>query len=511
MDASQYITQQALRTFVQWGGARPANTVYFGGQGAQAMFIDGASNPVSGDTSPIRMPHPRVRGAWKLAGKTKSAPDLPSMTLVVHERHGAIPRQHMGLTCKFNLYEYAGECGSLADKLSGFDDYVLIYAGGEFNSNDLGGRSARESDDLLGSNLGVTLERIYPVGKIAFGEKAAADTTTAVLDIVYGNSVTCGDCGPANDGTSWIYAVTNGAVAARPNVLYSTNGGASFTSQAISSAANADVPVSIDVIGNLLMVTVLGSTASEIHWTEINPLTGAPSSSWSKVTTGFGNTNLARDVYQLLPNAVFFAADNGIIYKSTDITAGVTALSALGATPANVDFKRIHGDGNQTILAGGAAGNLYKSVNGGITWAAVTVAPTANEIAALWVFDEYRYLVGDASGGVFSTVNGGESWTTLTAAAPSATTIKDIVAATEEVIHISYLVSATPKLSTTWMGGECWTQRSPRILGLPTFDTGNKIAVPYTENAAVDANNIAIACTTGTTDGLIALGAAAIL
>jgi photosystem II stability/assembly factor-like uncharacterized protein len=512
IDPAELIKQQDLRAFVQWGGPGPANLVYFAGQGAQYMFIDGVSNPVSGDLTPIRVPHPRIRGAYKLVARSRAAPDLASATLTIHEKHGPIPRQLMNYECAFNFYEYAGKCANLSDKATGFDDYVLVYSYAVPTSNDLGTRFARDSDDALASSVGVSLAAIYPVGKLAFGEEAATTVTLEVKDVVYGQSNRCGDCGKANDGTEWIYAVMDGVAspAAKPKVIYTVDGGETWAAQDISTAANADTTIAIDIAGDILFVVVKGSgTSNEMYWTQINPVTGAPGATWTKITTGFVANKKVNDVFVELPNAVYFAADDGVIYKSTDITAGVTTLATLGAGVD--DFMRIHGDGNGVLVAVGDSAMVYKSINSGATWTVTTTLPGAAELSAIAVMEEFRFWVGDTTGAVYYTLDGGETWTADTKAAPSATAIEDIVAATDEVIHISYPIAGpVGKLSTTWNGGETWTQRSPRISGLPTYESGNRIAVPTTENPAIDSNNICIVGLDATTDGVIVLGIAAV-
>lgn len=506
ISTDELLKQQSLRVYVQWGGARPANKLAYGGVNAQYMFIDGVSNPVQGDISPIRVPHPRIRNAFKLVGRSFAAADLPGATLNILEKRKAIPRQLMNGPCEFNFYEYAGMCADLSDQLAGWDDYVLVYSGASVNSADLGARSSRESDDPLTAQLALTLNAIYPVGRLAFGEQAAATVATPTKDAVYGNSLRCSVCGPNNDGTRWIYTISDGVVATtKPNLVYSVDGGVTWSSILISSTANGDMPASIRVMGNILFVTVIAASISEIHWTTVNPITGVPSTSFTKVTTGFVAAKQTSDAFVVNASDVWFTGKGGYLYRSSDVSAGVTAI-----IPGTLDFLRIHGDGDQILLAVGGTGHCYKSVNGGLTWAATTTSPEAANLTAVCVLDEFRFWVGSTTGKLYYTLDGGETWTQHTGAAVGATAITDIIAPTNEVLHVAATVGGAGKIYTSWNGGNTWTALAPRISGLAASTVMNRLAAPYTDNPAVDANNL-VGAATNSTDGGIHLGIAAVL
>lgn len=505
ISTDELLKQQSLRVYVQWGGARPANKLAYGGVNAQYMFIDGVSNPVQGDISPIRVPHPRIRNAFKLVGRSFAAADLPGATLNIMEKRKAIPRQLMNGPCEFNFYEYAGSCADLSDQLAGWDDYVLVYSGAVANSADLGARTSRDSDDPLTTQLACSLNAIYPVGRLAFGEQAAATVATPTKDAVYGNSLRCSSCGPANDGTRWIYTISDGAAGAKANLVYSVDGGVTWAAILISTTANSDLVASIRIMGNILFVTVIAASISEIHWTTINPITGVPSTSFTKVTTGFVAAKNTSDAFVVNASDVWFTGKGGYLYRSSDVSAGVTAI-----TPGTLDFLRIHGDGDQTLLAVGATGHCYKSVNGGLTWAATTTSPEAANLTAVCVLDEFRFWVGSVTGKVYYTVDGGETWTQHTGCAVGASLITDIIAPTNEVIHVAATVSSVGKIFTSWTGGVTWTALAPRISGLATSTAMNRLAAPTTDNPAVDANNL-VGAATATADGGIHLGVAAVL
>jgi hypothetical protein len=89
--------------------------------------------------------------------------------------------------------------------------------------------------------------------------------------------------------------------------------------------------------------------------------------------------------------------------------------------------------------------------------------------------------------------------------------IDDIVAANNEVIHISARNAApTGRLITTWNGGQKWASSAvatQRIQNFPTASRFNRIAVPRTGQPTIDSNTIAMGgLSGGGTDGILELG-----
>jgi photosystem II stability/assembly factor-like uncharacterized protein len=214
------------------------------------------------------------------------------------------------------------------------------------------------------------------------------------------------------------------------------------------------------------------------------------------------------------PQEVYFAGDGGYIYKATDITSGVSIISAASATSNNL--LRIHGALDGTLVASGADSVVVKSINRGATWATTTAEPygIALDVTAILALDERRYWVGSANSGRLAyTLNGGETWVEKSFSGSGAGTIRDIVAATDEVLYFSHDTNTpTGRIFTTWNGGVNWTNTSPRIQNLPTFDRGTRLAVPFGAHPTIASNNLAVAGLAGNgTDGILLLGVAAIL
>lgn len=329
-------TQRHVRHFIQFGGPLPNNREFFSGIDTGYFIMQGVSVPELGGIDPVYVHDPFRVGRYKVVQKSVSPPDLPTATLVIREGHGSIPWQlgQLGQTgCLFNVYEPGGNCKDLSDFISGWTDYVKIYSGCQTTGNDQGDRSAWDSDDALETSLELVLSNSYQIGALAFGERAASLVDREVLDIVYGSDPQCGDCGPQDDGTMRLYAITKSSGAGSPGlpseVIYTVDGGLSWTESVINGIGASEDPIAIDVVGDKLIVlsrTALSATTGGYYYSTINKATGVPGS-WTKVTAGFVANRQPNDIYVPSAREVFIAADGGYIYRTDDITVGVTVIS----------------------------------------------------------------------------------------------------------------------------------------------------------------------------------------
>jgi len=515
ISADEILTQQNKRLFIQFGGPGAANAVKYSGKDTQYISLGGVSKPLSGGISAINVPDPNRFGNFKQVGRTRDAADFPSASLEVMQKKGAMPFQLGDMSCPFNIYEVAGQCKTPSDWTTGWTDYVQIYSFVEATDLDLGDRTSFDGDDADSNNLSLTMDKIYAVGGIALGAYADSLVNRSVVDACYGSMVQCGNCGPANDGTKRIYALCTTSGSGSPGlpatVVYSLDSGSTFTSVAITSMGATEAPVQIEVVGSYLVVLVASSTSSmsAIHYATLNSDTGAPGT-FTKTQTGFTASAYANSMYVANAREIYFAADNGTVYKSSDITSGVDRT--LTSTQSG-NLRRIHGSEN-VLFACGTSDSVCKSVNRGETWAACASSPTSGTtLQALQVMSRDVAWVGSAAGGLYYTLNGGASWNTASIGNSLTGAITDIKFATDEVGYVSRTLSSTAYMYSTWNGGANWVASgAPRILNFPVFDAINRFAIPIDSDTTVAANNILIAALGGDgTDGLLLIGKVATL
>ena len=509
--ADLVVTQKHRRAFSQRGGPGPTNATRYEGADETYMTFDDDSNPITGGRSPINFHDPlrRAGGAYRRIGETVDAPDFPTATINFFERHGGIGWVDFDGGCFNNFYETVGRCKRPDDFINGWDDYMKVYSYGRANNRDESGLTTQDSDDSSMIAMEFSFANIYKIGSFLFGEKGAGEVEREVVDLVWAGGIDCGACGPGDNGTQRLYAVTKSSGAASPGtpaeIIYTVDGGATFAQQNITGLGGTVDPTGIDLVGNLLVVL---DTAGNGYWfAEINTLTGVPGT-WAQVTTGFVASKQPTDMYVAGGSEVYFSANGGYIYKSTDIASGVTVLDNGNVNTSN--YQRIHGQDDDLVVVGDS-GKIVKTGNRGQTWANVTLSPTSATVRAILVLDTFRYWIGTSGGFVYYTINGGETFTLATLPGGTLAVIDDIVAATDEVIHVAAR-TATPtgRLITTWNGGQKWASSAvatQRIQNLPTASRFNRIAVPKTGQPTIDSNTIAMGgLSGGGVDGILELG-----
>lgn len=513
--ANEVLTYKHIRDYIQFGGPLPGNLAQYYGQDAQYMAVEGVKVPEgNGKIDPIWVADPRRIGKYRLVGRKVSPPDLAEATLKLYERHGAIPRQLSRINCPFNHYQPAGTCKDLSDFLNGWSDYVMVYSGALVDgSKDLGTRTSIDKDEVIEDSLPLKLNDIYPIGALSFGDNAQTIVTLEVIDAIYGSREQCGECQPADDGAKNIYAVTKSSGSTpgtAPKFIYSNDWGVNWTQGTVTGLGDTEDPISIDVVGKYLVITTQtagGPTISGYYYAEIDNATGIPGT-WTKVTTGFSATYLVNDVYVLSPREVYFCANGGAIYKSSDITAGVD-WALFPGTVTSASLKRIHGQ-NETIVSVGASGTVVFSANRGKTWATATASPINATLQALAVVNDNVWWVGANNGSLWYTLTGGAVWAQKRFSGDNSGQVRDVICVTDEVLFFSHdTATPTARIFSTWDGGQDWTNTGPRINNMPTASRFNRLACPDVDNAGLAANTIVVAgLSGGGSDGILLQGLA---
>jgi hypothetical protein len=503
------LTQKHLRFFIQPGGSAPNNALKYSGIDGAFLNVESVTNPIRGGINPINVHDPRQIGRYQQVGASIDAPDFPTSTVQFLQRRDALPEHLTTLAdCDATIYQVAGDCKDLSDFVNGWSAYIKIMSNGAVTEVEEAG-SAWDSDEQLQDDLSYTWDKVYNIGKMSFGEKASTNVFSEVIDIVYGSRVQCGKCGPSDNGTSLIYAVANntgGSAGEAPSVFYSNDSGATWTQSLITGSAFTDVPTAIDIVGRYLVVVFDDGGAGGYFYSEISTITGVPSTTWTKVTTGFVSAKAPQDIFVQSASLFWLCGDGGYIYKGTNVITGVSVKDAGDAT--TTDLNRIHGL-DEIIIAAGDSGVAIVTLNRGDTFATITSAPSANNFTALAVQDDFNWWFGDASGGLFYSLDQGNTWTTVTLSG-TVSAINDIVFATSEVGWVSTVNGdPTAAIHGTFNSGVDWTTSTPRIQNLPTFDRANRLAVPLVPNWNVAANYLAVGGLAGDgTDGIILLASA---
>lgn len=498
--ADEVLTEGHVRFWLQYGGevgANPNNEMLYAGDDTQYLIIGDADAPKRGDINPIRVPDPYRLKSFRNVAKSEEAPDLPTFAVTFLQKHGFIPLQLYNLgDCPVTFYRLAGKCGNPGDFEKGWTDYVLIYTNAINSDVTIGGVNGWDSDDAIEDEVSWTADNIYPVGKMAFDIELDEGTYTSVstIDMVYGNPDSCAGC---QTGVEHIYAIGNNSN--DRNLYYSLDSGLTWSVLAFATNANLTL-TALGLAGNNLIAT-FGESANPggYYLSVIDSSTGIPGTP-TKVTSGVTSGEVINDIFVLSPRKVFFAADDGKIYKSTNFAGGVV-LAESGSTSDN--FTRIDGvpaSGGGTIMVAGTFGqDVFYSLDGGDTWTQTSGSPLG-AVTAVAVLSNKRIWVGTDFPSVEFSDDLGVTWQVIELPEPvgNLLSVYDIAFATDEVGYISVQIDKTGASDFTvyWTinGGRTWALGESRFAqAIYSSAIFNRIAVPITNNVAVNANNAMLA------------------
>lgn len=301
-------------------------------------------------------------------------------------------------------------------------------------------------------------DRVFP---IAFGEKAGTEITKAVVAVAVYPEDDRGD-----PSTKEIYAITKVDTTA-PKLVYSKNGGASFTAESLT-VIGADEPSDIAVVGDY--VIIVSAAGGAYYFAKKDNLANA---GWTKVTTGFVASKGPAAIYAPAVGRIFFAGLGGYVYKLTVPGRGVTVLEAGDLTAQNLNA--IHGAGD-TIVAVGASNAVLVSTNVGRTFSTPTGPAPGVALNAVHVWDKDTFWIGGDK--LYFTDDRGASWLTVNLGMAVAAVKAVKFAADLKGVGYVGVVTATPTahvLRTTDYGAE-WEAYS--VSGFNTANEGiNDLAV----------------------------------
>lgn len=519
--ADEIVTRGKRRIFRQPGGPGADHRVRYSGKSDQYLAITGLERAINGSRDPINVPDPDNYQSYITAATSVGAPDLSTFSLEVLEKLGTIPFPMGSLLCPNTFYVNSGRCDDPSDFRRGWRGGNVVVINGAYPDEavDIGDLTGWDEDDQQTYTVPWKAREIYTVGALNFGEVAGPEVSREVVDVVYGSRLQCGDCGPEDDGTRRIYAVTASSGSGSPGlpaeVIYSVWNGVteslSWAEATITGIGANASPSAIEIVGDKLIVLVPSEGA--YYYATLNSYTGAPGS-FTKVTSGFVAAGVPHDWYVLDSGNVFICGDAGYIYKLADVGSAVTVLSAGTVTTQNL--LRIDGDGRDTIVIVGAAATIIRSSNRGATWATTTTAPATgtNILQAVAVVSDQRWWVGSSQGYLYSTPNGGETWIESAFSGSQSGTIHDLVSVNDATIYMSHSTSTpTARLFSTWSGGApnaAWTHEAPRINAIAQAASRfTRIAVPRlgSRSLSVAVNHVAIGgLSGGGTDGILQIG-----
>lgn len=314
--------------------------------------------------------------------------------------------------CRVDIFALMGKCGNPQDFTEGGEKWVYFPDGRLSNhAYENIGAFGRDENNASNETVDMTAEDYWEYRYMNQEQVGSVSTTRQIytVDVYTGND--CENCPEPCDRVLATMAGASATPGTQPVLLYSSDGGETWSSQTISTLySNEDIVDGIVVGGDIVYIS---NTANEIHWTDIEMLY-AGTNTWSQVTSGFVKNKGPRAITMADVRHIWIVGDGGYIYFAKNHKVGVEVQDAGVVTTQNL--LSVHAYDTSNVLAVGNSNAVVYTTNGGISWKSVTGPAVGVNLGACWMWDKTTWLVGEGAGGtgkLWLTTNSGTSWSQI--------------------------------------------------------------------------------------------------
>lgn len=482
MAARNLLKRSQTRVFTLEGGASPAAVALYQGLG-RALSPDQAG----GEVTPIRGPSSTQYGAFDIIDEIVGQEGLPTISLEMRMRRAMSDMLTLfQKKCPVDLHIHAGVCTDPTDFLT--FETAWVYEGARmtnYGGDELGAFDG-DQEGVPTETLPFTARDMYQLKALRDSELAAGDIAQEIVGITVCDSVSCGQCGAPSDGASVFFAIQKshgGSPGLPAELIFSADGGATIGSTIVDTIGADEDPTDLVCVGTNLVI--ISAEDNALHYAPIADIL-AGTESWTRVDTGFVALKLPNRLFNAGRAFTWIAADDGYIFFTADITAGVTPQTSGSLTTQ--DLQDIHGIDEENLIAVGDSNALLVTTDGQ-NWSAVTGPAVGVNLTACWMRSTQEWLVGDANGQLWYTRNAGLTWTEKTFSGSGAGTVKAIAFATSNVGYLSHTTAAgVGRIFRTIDGGASWQLVPGGGVSLTDNDGLNRIAVAPSAPANIRAN-----------------------
>ncbi len=347
------------------------------------------------------------KGKFKVVATRRTTPDLGTVTFSFFRD---VVNLLIDLPCSPNILVFYSNCGSDADPTNyDFIDYLdtvditEVSQAGVVNAIEADGATDVGVDIV--NEVTANFQSKLIIKPLLSTEFIISDLSNRVVqDIsVCDPSPECGECDNDTIGCQTLWIITNGSpnIYGDAEIYKSVDGGVTWVQQTNAMTADSDDLSAVSCNGDVVVVT--NGTTSEYQFTNDGGTT------MTLVTTP---DQIINDVFVLSPTKIWFAANGGNIYFSSDKGASIVTQDDGVATSQNLNS--IHFSDSELGYTVGVSNAFVRSTDGGTAWASVTgpaIGVTLNVVRA--VPDTDIVFIGDANGVVYRSIDKGATFTTV--------------------------------------------------------------------------------------------------
>jgi len=415
-----------------------------------------------GDVEIIYCPDPSGPNRFQAVGSLQGAAGAITTTVTtdVTDELDELERAK----CPFTLFIHM----SVSGRRDVFDqfDRTFVFENARITSRGITGVSALSAEDNTRSQMtfDISAESLLRLLEPIISTQTNIETSD-ISDITFCNEERCRTSEDvAQDSCQVGFAATlapTGSPSTTANVLYTSNGGSWSATGADPFAATEDISgIECFELGrDSIRVIVARGTAdvanpAEIAYSDDNGV------NWTAIDVGSTNGQYAPTRFSLHAinrYNIFLGTNDGYIYKSID--AGLTWAAIESAGIHSGAWNAIRFIDENVGWAGGAANILAKTLDGGASWSTVTgpTAEAASAVTVVEVLDRNRVWVGYSSGRLYYTLDGGTTWSERAFTGSGVGQIRDIKFLSENQGYLA-TDNASPLGKVHWSvnGGYTW-------------------------------------------------------
>lgn len=489
---AQVLKGGQARIFIQEGISPAEPYAYYG-----CVTLDGPKTPL-GEPEPVYCPSSSQRGKWDVVATVEKTPELGTTDFTsradrfMRDVWWALKRKG----CNFNIQVVMGSC-QRPDQFDKWDSKLLLTRA-HLTELGMGTLNPLAGDDNAAVDLTGSLNFVdmFPINAITFESVADSTILAEVLDVLYYDFISCGDCGTASDGTKKLYALTlanAGSPGLSSQIVRTNDGGSTWVSIDIPTLGGVSGTRFAAVGDRLVVISEAGRNHHYANFSDIDDQI----TSWTAVGTGYVAGKGPRAIWSKNPSLTFVVGAGGYIYLMTNPTSAVTVLTDGSVTTQNLND--VHGFG-RTVVAVGGSNAVLKSDNDGDTFSLITGPAVGVNLTAVWVMSKDIWFVGSGAGVLYYTTNAGKTWSTVGGINSSVTVINDIHFYDDNIGYIATEVNGAARVYRTTDSGNTWQYQAPAITSLPTSVRVNAISSASPNRVAVGGR------ITAGGDGLLAIG-----
>lgn len=359
------------------------------------MDVDNFPDPQQGKDAEFCL----INGRWVQIGSVSTAPSgLPQFTMTPLVQ-GAVHwlEQVKEARCPVNLLFIQSLCAPFGV----FDNRARswVYRKAIITDDGITNPMQRAADGVLMHPFNITTDlgrldnRALTIARIATVETAALNSITSE------NGQCAGACGAyqASDKDLWMSADT--VAAAIPDLMWSNDGGVTFTSPATGFAAGESVMATVVIKPNSTTTRIVSVRDIDIGAAAPLEVQYSDDDGATQTLVVVGATALEAAVggssmFAFNAENIWLCTDDGRVFYSSDYaeswTDQATALAGSGAATLNA----IHFATALIGYAVGAGDVIIRTVDGGTNWVAGTATASGDGLNTVHVFDENRVIVG---------------------------------------------------------------------------------------------------------------------